>query len=214
MANVAYSAFFPYLIPLVPHVADPVAEHAIRSACIEFCRKSLAWQAPMEPLSTSKGESAYELDVPSGAMLTHIVDLYYEGRRLEKTSVSEVAAKVGYDWMVQEGTPGAYLRFNPNEITLIPKPDKSVVNVLTGLLAFAPTRGSTTVIDFIFEDYADAIVHGAVARLLMIPNQQWTDPKTGLGYYRQFSADCANARSFVNTGQVRAPISVHMRRYW
>lgn len=214
MANVAYSAFYPYLIPLVPHVADPVAEQAVRAACIDFCEGSLIWQAPMDPIMTIKGEPAYSLDAPTGAKLVHVIDLYYNGQRLEKESISNVASKFSTDWMQPEGTPSAYLMFNSNEVTLVLKPDTTLVNALTGILAFAPTRASTAIVDYIFEDYAEEIVHGAAAKLMLVPNQQWTDPKMALGYMKQFSADIANARAFVNEGQVRAPISVHLRRYW
>jgi hypothetical protein len=214
MANVAYSAFFPYLIPLVPHVADPVAEQAVRDACIEFCEGSLIWQEGMDPLSTIKGEAAYELDAPTGAKLTHIVDLYYDSNRLEKMSRSEISARFMRDWMTLEGTPSAYMMLNPNEVTLVLKPDKSLADALTGILAFAPTRKSTQIIDYIYEDYAEQIARGAAAKLMIIPNQQWSDMKTALLYHKQFTSDISNARSHVNEGQVRAPISVHLRRYW
>jgi len=35
-----------------------------------------------------------------------------------------------------------------------------------------------------------------------------------LGYRKQFMSDMSNARAHVNQGQVRAPISVHLRRFW
>ena len=88
MATVTYNTFFPYLIPLIPHVPDPVAEQAVRDACIEFCKESLIWREQMDPLSSIKGEPVYELDVPTEANLAHVIDLYYAGRRLLKKSVS------------------------------------------------------------------------------------------------------------------------------
>jgi hypothetical protein len=214
MPNVAYSAFYPFLIPLVPHVADPVAEHAVRNACIDFCMDTLIWRTPIDPISTQKNEPSYQLDVPTGATLAHVVDLYYDGRRLGKKSISEISGSFSYDWMQREGTPTVFTMFNPNEVRLVLTPDKSVKDGLTGILAFAPKRNSTQIVDYIFEDYADEIVHGAMARLLMIPNQQWTDMKVGLGYQKQFTSDKANVRAHVNQGQTHAPISVHLRRYW
>lgn len=214
MANVAYSTFFPYLIPLVPHVADPVAEQAVRDACIEFCKESLIWQEPIDPIDSIQGEPVYELDVPTGTNLAHVVDLYYDERRLMKKSVSEIAARYSRDWMRASGTPTVFTMLNPNEVTLVPKPDKGVTDALTGLLAFAPTRKSTQIIDYVFEDYAEEIARGAASKLMAIQNQQWTDLKAALMYRKQFLSDCANARAHVNQGQTRAPISVHLRRYW
>lgn len=214
MANVDYSVFFPYLIPLVPHVAEPVAQQAIRDTCIEFCKESLVWQAPIDPIMVLVNEAAYELDVPTGANLANVVELYFDSRRLGKKSVSEISARYGRDWMQSSGTPAVFTMLNPNEVTLVPTPDKTVIEGLTGILAFTPLRSSTSIIDYIYEQYAEEIARGAAARLMMIPNQQWTEPKMGLGYRKQFTSDCANARSHVNAGQVRAPISVHLRKFW
>jgi len=214
MATVAYSTFFPFLIPLVPHVADPVAEQAIRDTCIEFCKESLIWQTPIDPISSTAGEAVYQLDVPTNANLAHVVDLYYNNARLAKKSVSEIASKFTRDWMQSVGTPTVFTMLNPNEITLVSKPDRSVLDAITGILAYAPMRKSTGIIDYIYEDYAEEIARGAAARLMMIPNQQWTDPKMALGYRKQFMSDMSNARAHVNQGQMRAPISVHLRRFW
>lgn len=214
MAIVAYSTFFPYLIPLVPHVADPVAEQAVRDACIEFCKGSMIWREPIDPISSVKGEAVYEFDMPSTISLAHIVDLYYDGRRLWKQSVSEIASNFSRDWMLMEGTPTVYTMLNSDEITLVMKPDKSIPKAITGILALAPSRKSTGVNDYVYEDYVEEIVRGAASKLLVIPNQQWTDLKMGVGYRKQFVADIANARSHVNQGHMQAPISVHLRRYW
>ena len=214
MATVAYSVFFPYLIPLVPHVADPVATQAVRDACIEFCKESLVWQEPIDPISSIQGEAAYELDVPTDANLAHVVDLYYNDQRLKKKSVSEIAARNSRDWMLYEGTPNAFTMLNPNEITLVPKPDRAIEDAITGILAFAPLRKSTAIVDYVYEEYAEEIARGAASKLLVIPNQQWSDQKVALLYRKQFLSDCANARAHVNQGQVRAPISVHLRRIW
>jgi hypothetical protein len=116
--------------------------------------------------------------------------------------------------MQSDGTPCMFTMLNSNEVTLVPKPDKAITGALTGLLAFAPTRKSTTIIDYVYEDYAEEIARGAASKLLVIPNQQWSDLKTALLYRKQFTSDMANARAHVNQGQVRAPISVHLRRYW
>jgi hypothetical protein len=214
MANVDYSVFYPYLIPLVPHVAEPVAQQAIRDTCVEFCKGSLVWRSAIDPISSYKGEPTYELDVPTGAVLTDIIDLYYDGRHLSPKSVSEIAARFSRDWMQFDGTPSMFTMLNPNEVTLVLKPDLSVSEAITGLLAYAPSRKSTQIIDYVYEKYAEEIARGAAARLMMIPNQQWSEPKMGLGYRKQFVSDIANARAHVNTGEVRAPISVHLRRYW
>jgi hypothetical protein len=214
MPNVAYSTFFPYLLPLVPHVAEPVAEQAVRDACIEFCKESLIWRTAMDPISSQKGEAVYQLDVPTGTNLANVVDLYYSEHRLWKKSVSEIAHHFSRNWMQMSGTPTVFTMLNPSEVTLVLTPDKSVTDALTGVLAFTPTRKSKNIIDFIFEDYAEEIARGAASKLMIMPNQQWTEPTMGLGYRKQFLSDMANARAHVNQGQVRAPISVHLRRFW
>jgi hypothetical protein len=90
-------------------------------------------------------------------MLAHVVDLYYKGTHLYKKSLSDLAAHFTRDWSRVEGTPTVYTMLNSNEVTLVAKPDAAVLDALTGILAFSPTRNSTQVVDTVYEDYAEEI---------------------------------------------------------
>jgi hypothetical protein len=214
MANVAYSVFFPLIAPLLPKVPEPTLELAVKNACIEFCKGTLCWQEQMDPLTVIANEASYEMDTPTGAALTMPVELYFGGNRLFKRTPSEISSKFTRDWQLLRGTPSAYTQFNPNEVMLVLCPESTMANALTGTLAFQPSRASTTVPDFLYEEYAEQIVAGAAARLYAIPNEPFTDQKAALAYARQFRSDIANTRASMSQGLLQAPKRVAFRGSW
>jgi hypothetical protein len=164
----------------------------VRDACIEFCKESLIWQEPIDPIDSIEGEAVYELDVPTGTNLTHVVDLYYNLARLAKKSVSEIAARYSRDWMQYSGTPAMFTMLNPNEVTLVPKPDRRwrCVDRDSRLCADAQI---TQIIDYIYEDYAEEIARGAASEAMAIRTSVG-DLKMALGYAGGFCPTVRTSR--------------------
>lgn len=59
--------------------------------------------------------------------------------------------------------------------------------------------------DFLLTQWAEPIAAGALSRVLMIPGQQWTDPKMGAFRLQQFNNACDSHFSQNIVGQQRAP---------
>lgn len=212
MSLVSYDVFLPHLIPMVPNAPHPSAVIAVRNACIDFCTGSLVLQQPLEPISTAAGVPDYEVDVDLGVRLVQVVSLFNEGSPVVRRSQSEIAAKYGRDWQVMSGSPAVFTQVNPKEVLLVPIPDQSVTDALTGMIAVAPTRASTTVDDRLFELYLEQIARGAASKLLKLPDEPFSNMTAGMVYARQFTADIANARAGVLAGQNRAPMRVRFNR--
>jgi len=210
--NVAYEAFLPYVLPLVPHVPEPTAVIAIRNACIDFCRGSLFLEQTMDPISTAAGVADYEIDVPMGTVLTQVVSLYHQALPLVRRSVSELASMYGRDWQDLSGVPKSWVQLNPTEVKLVLTPDKSEANALTGIIAVTPSRSSTTVDEQVFERYVEPIAQGAASKMLGIPGQPFSNPEAALLYGRMFASAIANVRSLVNAGQNRAAMRIRFNK--
>lgn len=210
----AYEAFLPHVLPYVPNCLEDQAVIAIRNACIDFCRDTQLLQEDLDPIGAIKGVSTYDVDVPTGYLLTQILALYYVNRRLERKSQFELEKLYTNDWQSLAGTPKVYTQFTPDSFTVALKPAETVRNAFTGRIAFVPTRASTTVQDLVFERYLDDIVHGALARLKATPDQPYSDPKGAMGHDAEFRSGCAAARAFANGGMNRAPMRVRYQRIW
>lgn len=207
-----YEAFLPYVLPLVPNCPEPTAVLAIRNACIDFCRGSLLLEQALDPITSIAGVSEYDIDVPTGYKLAQVQQLYFNGNRLARRSLSEVASRYSRDWALLSGTPQAWTQFTPDMVILVPMPSTTTANAITGTIAITPSRDSAGVDDTVFERYVEQIAHGAAARLCNVPNQPFTDPNAALLYTKQFNSDVANVRALVSSGQNRAPLKVLFTR--
>lgn len=212
--SVSYEVFLPHVLPYVPNCFEEQARIAIRNACIDFCRDSLVLQEDLDPIGSIKGTNTYDVDVPTGYVLTQILSLYYVGRRLERKSQLELEKLYTRDWQTLVGTPRAFTQFTPDTFSVAMNPDETVRNAFTGRIAYTPSRASTTVEDVVFERYVDDIVAGALARLMVTPDQPYSDLKMAAVNAAKFKAGAAAARSFVNGGMNHAPMRVRYQRIW
>lgn len=214
MTPVSYESFLPHVLPYVRHCFDEQAIIAIRNACVDFCRESLVLQEDIDPISVSAGEGTYEIDVPTGYVLGQVLALYYVGKRLERKSQLELEKLYSRDWQMLSGTPQVFTQFNQDEVTVALRPSESVKSALTGRISLVPTRLSSRVDGVLLERYLDDIAAGAIARLLLTPEQPYTDFKSAAAYGAKFKSGCAAARSFVNGGMNHAPMRVRYQRIW
>jgi hypothetical protein len=187
---------------------------ALRNACIDFARDSLCLQIGIDPISTEINVAEYDIDTPKNTRLTQVMALYFKGRLIERRSFDYITHRSGRDWMQQRGSPEVYTQLAPDAVTLYPCPEKSEQNALTGIIAYVPTRASTSTDDLMLERHAEVIARGAAAKLMQIPNEPFTNLQMAMAYHRQFTADKANVRSHVSEGQTQANTSVRLRRIY
>lgn len=212
--SVAYEAFLPHVLPYVPGCFDEQARIAVRNACIDFCRDSLVLQQDMDSISTVAGENTYDVDVPTGYVLAQVLTLYYQGKRLERKSQLELERLYTRDWQSLLGTPQVFTQFTPDAVTVALKPDTAVSGSLSGRIALVPSRSSTTVEDVLLERYLDSIVSGSLARLMVTPDQPYTNLQFAAVNESKFKSGAAKTRSFVNGGMSHAPMRVRFQRVW
>jgi len=209
----AYTQFFPEVIPYAPDVAEPVAETAIRNACIEFCERTRFWQEDLGAIPTTANEGFYEVVLAAGVKFVDIVEAYYNEILLIPKSSEELSNIYRHtDWRTVVSDPYYLTRLTPTEVQLVPRPTFG-----TGQLriraALAPTRDSTTVGDAVYEEYAEVIAMGARARLHNTPNQPYFDKKSALEFDRRFRVAINETRIRVNRGLTRAAGKVEFQRF-
>ena len=212
--SVSYDVFLPHVLPYAPNCFEEQARVAIRNACIDFCRETHLLQEDLDPVGAIRGENTYDVDVPSGYVLAQILSLYYVGRRLERKSQLELERLYTRDWQTLAGTPRVFTQFDTTTFTVALTPAEAVANAFTGRIAFMPSRASTVVEDVVFERYLDEIVAGALARLMVTPDQPYTDLRQAAANAARFRTGVSLARAFANGGMNRAPMRVRYQRIW
>jgi hypothetical protein len=180
------SSFLPYVLPHVPGCPKMAAKEEVLRACIEFCEKSLVWKNTPAAINVVSGTATYAISVPSGGQVVKLEALYHNGERLDPMTTRDLEG-LYTDWTTETGTPLYYTQSVPTSVILVPEPDTSITSGLRFQGVYKPTRTATTVEDFLYNDYAEEIGAGAVARLLATHGKAWTNPEIAPWFIGRFN---------------------------
>ena len=78
---------------------------------------------------------------------------------------------------------------------------------------YKPLYDITEIDDIIYNDHLNAIVAGAKGKLLMIPNQPWTNPSMASYYVGIYKKYASEAKAKIQRGFTREPGSVKWREF-
>jgi hypothetical protein len=208
---VPISAFFPRLLPNVVGCPEPLAQQAVLDSAIDFCSRSLAVTATLDAVTLCKGEASFELETPKNTTIAQVLNLWFDQHEVEPAPYAQVT-----DITRGTGTPRRYYGEDIDEvfnITLLPAPDRVVTHGVVVRAALKPKRSATAVPSVLFERHAQAIVDGARAILLNIPDQSFSDllMAQALATKARFAAN--HARTDALYGRVQSSMRVQMRAF-
>jgi hypothetical protein len=213
-----YEAFFPYVLTEVPGAPEPVVLLAIRSACIEFCEKSLVLTRDHDPITMIPKICDYDLEPPTGYLVVKVQKAWVENNPIDPMAPDVVREASVYNRLFSSyntgsgSTPQAYLQKEERSISVWPLPDRRYPSGLTLRVALKPTRASTAIDDVIFEDYAEVIASGALHRLMSSAGKAYTSPELSAVHKGKFDQGVNVARSRALHGNTRSNLSVKLRK--
>ena len=185
-----YSSLVKEVLPYVPLCPDSLVEQNLRSATIEFCERSKAYILDMDPFNTISGVYEYDFEIPSGTEVHQVLYMTYDGRDMDP--ISPRSLELNYpDWRDRTGNPHVYLQKTPTTFWVVPVPSGS--DQIIASVALKPTRSSNNIDTTISNTYRDAIIYGALYRLLRMPHREWTDIGAAQEYSFQFSQEIQQA---------------------
>lgn len=207
-----YEKFFPKLMVQLLECPEPVAIDALRSACIEFCAKSLWLTYEPDPMPLVAGVNTYPLDTPVGAAPVVVADAWANGSRMTPISPEQLST-YGQDWRDRDGTPTNFLQYVPDEIVVYPVPDVRIEDGLKLQIAIRPSQDSIDVDDGVFEYWYETIVAGALARLYNHAGRPYGNPSAVPTQMAIFRDGISDAKASRQRGLTRGPMSVKMREW-
>lgn len=178
-----WADFFPYVLPSVRNCPDPVLEHHIRLAAIDFCRRTLCWQQLLDPIEKPAADglaTEFDLLMPPEAEVVRLLSVAVDGQ-----SIQLVEASRGVQ-LVRRDSGGEFAFTRDRKMVYIQPPPRAGATIEVEA-ALKPTLDATQFPDDLFDHYAQDIAHGAMATLMLLPKQDWTD--LGLGAVHQESFD-------------------------
>lgn len=199
----ALSDFSQLVRIFVPGAPDNAIEFAVRESARRFC--SLSWFARRSINVTLVADQETYSVTPASAQEetvgVHAVE--FDEQPLTPTKPELVATS--------SGTP-RFFYFEPAaSLTLDPTPDSSVAGeTILVRIATQPTLTTETIADDIAREYRQCIANGAIAWLLNVPKQPWTDPQMGQNMERKFLTQCMRAKEVTLRGH--QPWGIYVRR--
>lgn len=160
------------VLPYVEGCPDMLALLHLRNAAIEFCERSLVWQATLTPIVTVLNQRTYNFApaLPADSVVAKLLSVRRGG--VPMTLASEVA---GDSPQAPLDTVGTTALRSQLVLGMAPQAGQQLV----ARVALKPSQAAVDFDDGLFEQYIEAIAQGAIARLQAIPSKAWTaDPTT------------------------------------
>lgn len=197
------TAFMPLVLPFAPTVPEPVAEQMIRLAAIEFCERTRCWRhiANRRIDAFNGGTASGTIRVlPPYATIFEFEFAYFNGEKLEPLQFSDIDVPSD-DEGPEIGVPRYITQTEPNSVRMIPLPEESGslhLSMFLKPIAMDEWEGSAydraddddlnVLPDFLLTQQGETIQHGALARILAIPGQSYTDPSRSEFYRLSFAS--------------------------
>ncbi|HJV52787.1 MAG TPA: hypothetical protein VJ652_15070 [Noviherbaspirillum sp.] len=190
-------SFFPIIRQYAPGVADLSAAFGVRQAAIEFCERTRLWRYEDE-FDVTDDE---DLLCPSGAVIHEIETIRFNDGKLEPAT-TQYLDRAMPDWRTETQTsnPRYYTQTAPDTLRLVPR-CSGHVNVYLWL---KPSQDCDELPDFIGDKYRETIAHGALSRILLIPNQSFTSGDLAGAFGASFQSKLDSLSTKGSTGQQRA----------
>lgn len=211
MATRPLRDFLPLVLPHAPTCPRPVAEQYLRLAAIEWCERTRCWRHIASTTLTNAQDEV--IAAPDYATVHEIETAYFNGVELTPTQFSS-ADPADMDAAAGLGTPKYITQTAPNTVRVIPFAAGSLDLTLFlkprsgteyGTDPLDPLQDKYNVVpEHIFIQNAEAVAEGALARLLLLKDVAWFNPKLALFYRDRFDNACTGKFNSEIRGQQRA----------
>jgi|GEM_PF-2387043 len=166
----AFSDLFPFAHAMVPGCPEPLFTQHILQAARKYCLKSRVWRPDLDSYDLVDGTKEYTL-APTVSTVTYAarIDVIVEVRWNSETGVTNGDKGAVINWRDYSFNP------NTNVLTFDTAPTDDVTSGLDVQAVLVPHLSASDLPDWVLNNYAEAIQSGALASLLKIPQETWTD---------------------------------------
>lgn len=198
--SVTVSTFMQELLPYTPGAVRAVVKRAIRRTAREFYRQTFAWRDVRAGLSLTPGQSAVGASYQDNAVdIVAILSVEIDGRPLQPLSRRPPDGTYNY------AEPMAYYMASSTDTTsgafiLVPGTTAGVAGTLAYEMALAPNLTADYFPDMTQYLYYEAIVDGALGKLLAQPAKPYSNPTLAQYHLKRFRAAIAQARATGKSG--------------
>ena len=191
--------FLPNILPFAPGVAEPTALANVVKAAQVFCERTRLWRGTSVLNVTPT--SVNLVTVPADAELFEIESARFDGHDLKPMSISDLDAYHPGWRTLGNGAPRWITQTEPGYLQVAPA-STGVLQLSTFL---RPIDAAQQLPD-LFSQYTKMIADGALAEILMLPAQAYSDPARAQFFANRFDNRIDGLCKLTIKGQQRAPV--------
>ncbi|WP_104019127.1 hypothetical protein [Roseovarius nitratireducens] len=201
--------FLPLVRPHAPGAAIPNMTQALRKAAIEFCEKTRCWRYRVNVQVTRQD---YPVVTPAYAEIHEIERAEFDGNRLTPVEYDDLTFQELSQ--AEAGVPHLITQMTYDQVAIVPFATGSLSlslflkprhgdNMTTGTDGL-PSNFYDLVPEVLYSRFGETIASGAIARLLIIPQQPFTNLDLAAVHQAKFEDGVSRFNAANVRGQHRA----------
>lgn len=213
------SAFLSRVLPDVPGCPDVLATQAVMDAAIAIFEETQIWAPPVaSSITLQNSVNDYAPTAPAGARVGRIKSVWCGAREVDERTPGNLS-DVLPDWQTAKSSePTYYTLVNQSTIRVYPMPDSVNGASIAIHASFVPLDdmsgyATPTIPDEYAIRYRDAIVAGAKASLMIVPDRKWSNERLAGFYKTQFDNALAEIKTHAIHAQLPGTITARPRSF-
>lgn len=166
-----FDDILPHILQYAPGCSAPTAYYGIRQAAIDFCERTRLWR--YEDDYDIPGDDTECIATPYGSVLHEMELVQFNGANLCPTTTAWLDENCrGWRAGALTGQPAYVVQTAPNTLRVVPQQ----AGHLHLFLWLKPSDDATELPDFMVDSYRKVLAHGALAYILAMPGQPFSNP--------------------------------------
>lgn len=192
--------FAPFVVPFAPACPDDSVLHNVRLATIEFFRRTHVWEADLTPITADGVLTLFPLTLPTDSVVDKLQRVRVQPTDQEPRKIAVFENKEGQE-QADSGfacDPFAFTDVSRRALNVWPL--QLAATSIFVRASLKPSLAALTLPDDLFEQYAEVISHGALSKLLAIPEKPWTNASAAGLYGIKFESVIATSARIAERG--------------
>ena len=209
---------YPYVLAELPDCPDEMLRQSFAFTAMDLCRQTHIWNEIADAAILVDGIADYDIDYPSGTIAETVTSVWCGPREMRAKTMSAMN-DVLPDWQTATSTHPIYYNSTADwgSISVYPTPrglaQLGIKPSITLRGVFIPKATATDLPNFLTDRYLECLCAGVKGRLMLQPNQKWSNPQIGAFYKGEYERMRGDVRVFVLAERVPGVTRVRPIRF-
>jgi hypothetical protein len=217
-----FSTLAPKVNASLPGCPYPLVLQYIRESAIRVCERTLTWRYEQPSFTLTPGQAEYTFPTLPDTDVQAVLAASLNDEPVRMTPLEQAFAQypewpittTDPDEIAERGSqPRVMTQVSLRSFVVLPMPDADRPYSVRFIYALKPSRDASDMPRAVMNEYEDAIVHGALQHLLVMPNVEWSDRELAAYHAKQFLLSVTTARAQANLTTFRGSIYATAPRF-